>query len=166
MRYDTGVNLEKSTAFLQSKCENSNEVTRRFWEYRREWALEAANRFGNPRGIIVHCLCISSEPIATYREWKDNLAVDFNMHSIEKALESLHKDRWITVRAMGKRGKWWQVNCDLVALSEHFAQSVWNHNKGVNAWETPIWGPWWDKDADFTNLPLKELIGSDFTEVS
>ena len=163
MNYDTGINLERSTSFLQAKCDQSDPLTLAFWQYRRAWAQGARQQLTNPRTMIVHCLCISSVPIATYRQWKENLAVDFNMHTIEKALESLHKDRWITVRQMGKRGKWWQVNCDLIALADHFAQSVYHtaEKQGLHPWETPIWGPWWDKDADFANLPFTEIIGSD-----
>lgn len=165
MNYDTGVNLEKSTAFLQSKRQQGDERIRKFWGYRQDWAQQS-QELGNPRAMIVHCLCISSQPIATYREWKENLAVDFNMRSIEVALEGLHKDRWISVRPMGKKGKWWQINCDLVALAEHMAQSIYDDNKGINAWETPLWGEWWQKDADFSNLPFIQLIGSDTTIVS
>lgn len=163
MNYDTGVNLERSTSFLQAKCDQHNPLVRVFWRYRWDWARMAREQLTNPRAMIVHCLCISSEPIATYRQWKENLAVDFNMNSIEKALEGLRRDRWITVRQMGKRGKWWQVNCDLIALADHFAQSVYNtvEKGGLQSWETPIWGPWWENDADFADLPFREIIGSD-----
>ena len=159
MNYDTGIDLEKSTAFLQAKYDQSDIVARAFWEHRRNWGRGAKASLDKLPAMIVHCLLISGEPIATYRDWKDNLAVDFKMYHIETALADLIETRWISERKMGKRGKWWQINCDFIAVAEHLAQSIHTYDKGeIDTWEVPIWGKWWTDIADYTNLPFAEIV--------
>lgn len=159
MNYDTGIDLEKSTAFLHERCNQGDIVARAFWEHRRNWALGAKQSLDKLPAMIVHCLCISGEPIATYRDWKENLATDFRMFHIETALADLIETHWISERKMGKMGKWWQINCDFLAVAEHLLQSIHTYDKGdVDPWKIPIWGPWWTDVADYTNLPFAAIV--------
>ena len=163
MNYDTGVNLENSIKFLENKAVEGREIDRCFWKYRLEYAKQAIDcGLGNPRAMIVHCLCISRKPIATYTMWHQNLAVKFPRSTVLTALDTLIRDRWITSRPMGKLGKWWQLNCDLVGISEHMALAVYEkYESKETGLDAPIWGQWWLENADFMNLPFFELTGSD-----